>query len=617
MCGRFYPILRTILSCIEKSIYLTLPASNHFFIKHIIMKKVILLFTLVFMVGMPTFSTRYLIQSGAPDAATWRTASSNETLVDLSAIGKTLNQWLPTSFPSGDEIWLAAGTYTVNDIYNIPANFTLYGGFDGTETDISQRAEGANPWDFINETVIDGNSATAIFGCNGNRVALYNGLTLKNGKISGNSGALMTRDGIVVRNCKFTDNEATGQGGAILMNGGGEIYDSYFYNNQSNQGGAIAIGNTAVSVIISGCLLEENVAAGESNSQGGAIRSQAVSATISDCIIRNNTAATNGSAIYTQTATKGANKIINCLIYGNKTKSALYIYGATLYNCTVVENEAGAAYFANQYGQIYNSVFWGSTSANASISIASNTPSGGAELKNNAVMSEPTHTYLAKEGNIIFNSNILPYFADPAGNDWSITHQSVLLNAADATVDTIPAADILGLARPQGNGYDIGAYELPYYNVNVRFGAGGEVSGFVNNQDSLVAKGTQLSFTITPQADYQIKSVRYNNVDVKDDLQAGTYTSPALDGNATLDVEFEGLATSLENNPAAGFSYQLRNGQLELNKLPVGATLQVYAASGILVAGGAVSQPTVSITLAKGLYIIRMNDTIRKIFVNL
>ncbi len=412
--------------------------------------------------SMLVFPTRYLVQPGGDGAVEWRTAGENEVLVDLVSEEQNLNEWLNINFngfPAGNEIWLAEGVYEVNEVFNIPANFTLYGGFAGTETSIDEREKGEAAWDFIHETIIDGGNATMIFGCNSNREAYYDGLTLTNASFTGNGGAMISRDGVVIKNCKFTNNSATGQGGAILMNGGGEIYNSCFSGNEASMGGALNLGGSGPH-IVSECLFEKNQTISGSNMQGGAIRSQSSNALIEKCIFRNNEAAGNGSAIYTQTDADGANKIINCLIYDNKTKVAVYARGAALYNCTVVNNEAGAVYAANQYGQIYNSAFWGEEEASAAVTGAN---SAGIIFENNASLATPEYDNWTISDNIVLaieeTEENYPLFSDPANNDWSLLKGSPLIDAGNGAIENSPATDITGTARPQGSAYDIGAYE--------------------------------------------------------------------------------------------------------------------------------------------------------------
>lgn len=426
------------------------------------MKNITLLFAVFFSMSM--FSARYLVQSGASGDATWRAVGVDETLVDLNNPVQTLNAWLftnfPTSFPAGDEIWLAAGTYQVAAVFNVPANFTLFGGFAGTEVNANERLKGSKAWDFTNETIIDGNNAVTIFGAASNRVALYDGLTLTKGKFTGNAGAMMIRPGIVIKNCKFLNNAATNQGGAVLMNGGGEIYNSYFSANTANMGGAVHMGG-ADQAIVADCLFENNSTTVGANKQGGAIRSQSANAEIKNSIFINNEATGNGSAVYTQSNADAANKITNCLFYGNKSTAALYMRGTVVYNSTVVNNEGGGVYMATKEAQIYNSVFWGDSRANATVSGVN---AAGIEYKNNASLTIPTADQWVISDNIALDTLATepnyPFFADPINNDWQLTAQSPLLNAGNGTIVGVPTTDLLGNSRPQGTAYDIGAYEM-------------------------------------------------------------------------------------------------------------------------------------------------------------
>jgi len=61
------------------------------------------------------------------------------------------------------------------------------------------------------------------------------------------------------------------------------------------------------------------------------------------------------------------------------------------------------------------------------------------------------------EGNI----NDDPLFADPASEDFRLTKSSPCVDAGRA--EGAPPFDIVGTSRPQGGGFDIGAYESPYW----------------------------------------------------------------------------------------------------------------------------------------------------------
>lgn len=580
------------------------------------MRKItLLLFAVVF--SMSIFATRYLVQLGIGGAATWRTAGAGETLVDLTVEAKTLNAWLSanfaTSFTEGDEIWLTAGTYQVAAIYNIPANFTIYGGFAGTETAVGQRAQGAKAWNFNNETIIDGNNAVAIFGCASNRTAMLDGITFTKGNVTGNAAALTARLGVVVKNSKFINNVASGQGGAVLMNGGGEIYDSYFYANAANLGGAVHIGGTGAS-LVSGCLFESNNATVGANKQGGAIRSQSTSAIIQNSVFLNNEASSNGSAIYTQVDTDKANKIINCVFIGNKTKSALYMRGAAMYNSSVLNNSGGGAYLATKDAQIYNSVFWAESKTNASVSGVNIV---GIEFNNNGSIQIPVNDKWVSSNNIALDTLAsepnYPYFANPSTNDWQLTAQSPLLNGGDGNIAGVPTTDLAGTTRPQGAAYDIGAYELAYYNTTVTFSANGTVSSYTSGDIDSKPKGTQLAFTIIPNAGYKIGSVLYNGSEVKDLLVDGVYTAPALSANSTLVVQFD-LATALQN-AQTDFQCFTANNQVELRGLTQGEEVLVYNFAGSKVKSEKAINSALSITLPQGIYFVKVANQITKVII--
>ena len=87
--------------------------------------------------------TIYVSPSGndANDGLTWPTAKAT-VQAGLNAAA------------SGDQVWVAAGTYV--GCITLKAEVALYGGFAGDETDLSQRDWTAN------ETILDGNQAGSV-----------------------------------------------------------------------------------------------------------------------------------------------------------------------------------------------------------------------------------------------------------------------------------------------------------------------------------------------------------------------------------------------------------------------------------------------------------------------
>ena len=72
----------------------------------------------------PNASVHYVRQGATGDCAAWGSACSLQAALDAAA--------------SGDQVWVAAGTYVENITMKI--GVALYGGFAGTETYLSQRS---------------------------------------------------------------------------------------------------------------------------------------------------------------------------------------------------------------------------------------------------------------------------------------------------------------------------------------------------------------------------------------------------------------------------------------------------------------------------------------------
>jgi hypothetical protein len=184
--------------------------------------------------------------------------------------GKNWQNALPTviqavdSAQNGDQIWIAAGTY--NARFFMKSGLQLYGGFNGTETELHQRnwvlnktelaenggriitCENTGPGTLIDGLSIKGGymdwvTGTGIsdcgpiegpqYGCFGGGIYLYNGDSLSTVYLR-------------VRNCTFKENASLNGGGIavklIYGNGEVEIVNCRFEKNRTNfVGGAIAV----------------------------------------------------------------------------------------------------------------------------------------------------------------------------------------------------------------------------------------------------------------------------------------------------------------------------------------------------------------------------------------
>ena len=369
---------------------------------------------------------------------------------------------------SGDQIWVAAGTYNVSTVYTYNANLNIYGGFKGDETATTSRPKGSNTWNFTYETIINGSgSTTGIFTATADRVgATIDGMTFT----ACSTVAAVWARAATVRYCKFTTNTYNALNfQANTLANTATCTDCYFYNNSAPIGsGAACISvNTTGTSNITNCTFDTNSNASTTSASSAGIKTQGTGATnISNCIFKGNSAsAGNSSAVSFNTAT---GSISNCLIYGNTGKQAIYMNGGNVYNCTVVNNTAGGAYLSPSTNSpvcnIYNSVFWGTDANSGTVSFANASTTG--DFKYNATSSAtPTGAGLSVSGNIVLPQNNTtgtnaPNFSNPASNDWSLTSTSSLIDIGNGSISGVPTIDYANVSRPMGGAYDIGAYEF-------------------------------------------------------------------------------------------------------------------------------------------------------------
>ncbi len=136
--------------------------------------------------------------SGSQDGSSWIDAyRSFEQALDRA-----------THCPGISQVWIAGGVYTPyyevsrNSGFIIPAGLSVYGGFQGTETNINQRVYGSNP------TILSGNIGLA----NNPNDNLYHVVTVLGG---GNSVLI---DGMIIQ-------EGMANGGTIPLQTGSGIYN--------------------------------------------------------------------------------------------------------------------------------------------------------------------------------------------------------------------------------------------------------------------------------------------------------------------------------------------------------------------------------------------------------
>lgn len=222
-------------------------------------------------------NTFFVNQTGTGQGTSWSDASNDLNAVLFAA-------------QSGDQVWVAKGTYLPtadydrNIAFNVKSDVKIYGGFAGSETQLSQR-------DYIaNTTVLSGELNTSSTADNSYNVVLFK-----------NASAATSLDG-------FTISGGTGNGsgttGARNRCGGG------IYNDGAGNSSSPTIAN---------CIIQNN-----SSRDGGAVYNNGIAgkanATFIDCDFFANNADFDGGAIFNDGRNKGqsSSEFINCNIKGNK-----------------------------------------------------------------------------------------------------------------------------------------------------------------------------------------------------------------------------------------------------------------------------------------------------------
>ena len=191
---------------------------------------------------------------------------------------------------SGTQIWIASGTY--HEALTMKGGVSLYGGFQGGETKLSERNPIKNPT-IIDASMIAKLKEVSVVTINNVTNIRLDGLIIKGGSDSGilcNGGY----DTQVMRDCVILDNHGVGSGGINVM-----------YNQFPR---------------ISDCIITSNTARfGAGLTYSSAHRSIKPAAFLDNCLIVGNVADDSGGGIYVEL---GDNLLIrNCVLNRNRTTS--------------------------------------------------------------------------------------------------------------------------------------------------------------------------------------------------------------------------------------------------------------------------------------------------------
>lgn len=394
----------------------------------------------------------YVTTTGTGDGSSWENASNDLvwTMNTASLIKET--------FGTQAVVWVAEGTYygtTGNNAFTMVEGVNVYGGFAGTETELSQRDVNNHP------TILDGqNSQRVLYQAAEFSVqTVWDGFTLQHGNVT-----------------NFSSTSYGNCGGGAFIRGKGVLRNCRIINNTAYQGGGVyAYGSSSYSY---GALLEECTVSHNTTSGYGA-GVYVYYTRLNQCEVSYNTGNSYGAGVYVQYASSERDVISNCLIANNTSSSS----GAGIYtsskvkilNSTIVRNKINdnsnksAGVYGYNQTPIVNSIVWGNRNNKGEANLAGDFACQHSAVEGAysgtgivALLSEPDATV-----------PLYPYFVNPsqtAGSadetqnvDWHLTSNSVCVNRGDnASLGTADTLDLAGNARIQMQTVDMGCYESPY-----------------------------------------------------------------------------------------------------------------------------------------------------------
>jgi predicted outer membrane repeat protein len=381
---------------------------------------------------------------------------------------------------SGDEVWVAAGTYrpdetTVNPTgtgdrnasFELLDGLSIQGHFAGTESDLSQR-DLNNP---ANETILSGDlngddgPNFANYGENSYHVltanavsssALLEGFTIRGGNgtgspgVSGGCGLLITAASPRIQQSTFIENLAPTIGAAVLISTpdtAPRFESCAFSFNQANGNGGAIYAENADPLIFAGCSFDQN----NSGDSGGALFSASSNLIATNCFFSSNSAAASGGALYLAGA--GVNTfadLTNCVLADNSisgpggrggaifSDASFQAGNPRLSNCTLSDNTAlgagargGGLATSSPAPSLANCILWGNLDSAATPAAAQVYVQQGAPVLQRCIVQGGWSGMGAN------NSSDDPRFRDPLNFDFRLLADSPAIDAGDnATVLT-------------------------------------------------------------------------------------------------------------------------------------------------------------------------------------
>jgi predicted outer membrane repeat protein len=397
---------------------------------------------------------------------------------------------------SGDEIWVAAGTYKPTSgsdrtlSFNLVSGVGLYGGFAGTETTRTERDWNTHVSTLSGDIDSDGeeDSYNVLFSQSTSGTVL-DGFTVTGGKADGGDyfsqrggGMFSWQSSTTVANVTFNSNSATAGGGGLEVLAGvssATLANVTFSNNSTTAGG----GGLEIIGGVSPTLTDVTFSGNDAAGNGGAMLTQDSSPILTNVTFSGNSAAGGGGGMYDNVGSSPT--LTNVTFSGNSAKWGGGMYNASDVSATLT-NVIFSGNSASDGGGVFSDGSIAVTLTNVTFSANSATNRGGmfsqdcSPALTNCILwgdsggeigrsgsGAPTVTYSIVQGGWSGaggnNLDTNPQFADAAAGDLHLLAGSPAIDTGTST--GAPAFDLDGVSRPtDGNGsgtaeFDRGAYE--------------------------------------------------------------------------------------------------------------------------------------------------------------
>lgn len=128
-----------------------------------------------------------------------------------------------------------------------------------------------------------------------------------------------------------------------------------------------------------------------------------------------------------------------------------------------------------------------------------------------------------------------------------------------------------------------------------------------------VKKGTSSTLTFTPDANYKVFSVKYNDMEVQANVVNNKYTTPAITANSKIVVEFSFLNDLSEDNLHSERIYT-ENRQIIIENFAPGAEISIYTINGLLIKTLKVSSSKETISVSpQNIYLLKTAKKVYKV----